>query len=165
MIEIQFTYPYPVQGGALDNALREAYPGKILGVSTYGQDMIGQWRAVSIWVEDDTTLEQQTEIQRIAADHDPIFITVEKPEMKADGKSENLVTVQAPRHSGPHAVVLEMAWLRKGSPVWENAEEWLIQLDEGTGQDHIIAYDPGTICLRVKNGANRSTEVRKVLCL
>jgi hypothetical protein len=164
MIEIQMSLPFDIQTGALDEALRSAYPAQLVGVSSYGRDLKDNMRPLSIWCEDATTLEEQTEIQRIAMQHDPVFLSLDTMEILANGKAKANLTVQAPR---PNAapVVIETAWKRDGTILWESADDWAIPLVKGAGVDHMLSTSKGIVMLRVKNGVNRSTEVLRVRCL
>src|SRR5260221_7928032 len=75
---------------ALDSALRAALPGKVVGVSTYGPE-----RPVSLWLEDSATDLDVTSAEALAAAHDPVFLTVGKTHIEADGVDTSTITVSA----------------------------------------------------------------------
>src|SRR5258708_35818135 len=81
---------------ALDSALRAALPGRVIGISTYGPE-----RPVSLWLEDSSTESEMATAEALAAAHDPVFVTVDKTQIAADGVDTSTITVSAVPSGAP----------------------------------------------------------------
>lgn len=139
-------YGFNIHLGALDTALRAALPGKVIGASTYGPS-----RPISIFVDDSASGADETAALANAAAHDPVFLTVDKTAITADGVDAATVTVRAPK-PGAAAVTL----LVNGSPV-------PVTLANGVGAVEVASLDPDTITVSVQDGDNRSTDTITIL--
>jgi hypothetical protein len=78
--------------------------------------------------------------------HDPVILSVDRTSIPADGATEAVVTVRAPK-PGAAAVSLLVA----GSPI-------AVTLTNGVGTIRITSADPASIPVSVQNPANRSTD-------
>ncbi len=130
-----------VHTAALDQALKTALPGKVIGVSTYGAE-----RPIAVWMQDDTTPADDTAVQAILDAHDPVFLGMDKTLIRADGQDAVLLTIYAPR-AGAADVTPVVA-----------GQDVPLTLVNGLASDTLTALDPGAIIVTVKNGANRSTD-------
>lgn len=131
-----------VHTGALDTALRLALPGKITGVSTYNA-----LQPLSIWLDESSSAEDESVAANITLAHDPVFLSVDKPTIQANGTDTATVTVRAPK-PGAAAVTLSV-----------NGVEYPVALVDGAATEPISSLDPITITITVKNPANRSTDM------
>ena len=125
---------------ALDSALRAVLPGKTIGVSTYGPE-----RPVSIWLEDSAAESEMTTAEALAAAHDPVFLTVDKTHIAADGVDTATITVSASQSGAPVTLVVA------GTPV-------SVTFINGIGTVTITSADPATIPVSVQDPANRTTD-------
>jgi hypothetical protein len=121
----------------LNGALRAVFP-QVLGLSGYGPS-----RPISIWLESAPSPAEQSTIDTTIAAHDPVFLSVDKNSIRADGVDEAVVTVTTPK-TGAAPVTLIV-----------NGVE--VAPDEA-GQVHISSLDPQTISVSVKDPANRTTD-------
>ncbi len=133
--------------GGLGEALKASLPGLIIGVSTYGEPN----RPVSMWLDDAATAEDQSTAQTVAGGHDPVFLSVDKTQIAANGMDMATITVRAPKQDAAAVTLLVSA--NGGAAV-----ELPITLTGGVGTDTITSLDPATITVSVKNPANRSTD-------
>ena len=130
-----------VHPGALDVALKTALPGKVFGLSTYGQP-----RPLSVWLDDSATPADETTAANTAAAHDPVFLSVDRQSIAANGVDAAIVTVNAPRPD-----VAPVVLLVAGAAV-------AVTLIGGVGTLSITSADPATIIVSVQNAANRSLD-------
>ena len=130
-----------VHTDALTVALRAALgPNKALGISTYGSA-----RPISIWLVDNTTpLDDQLAIV-IAQAHDPVFLSVDKATITANGVDMATVHVLAPKSSATVTLVIG------NTPV-------PVTLTGGVGNITIVSTDHAMIPISVQNPANRTTD-------
>ncbi len=140
MRELNMT-PGAVHIGALDATLKAAVPGKVIGVSTYGPD-----RPISIWMQDSATPSDETTLTTLAAAHDPVYLSVDKPAITADGSDTATITVNA---SKPGAAPVSLLVAGVVVPV---------TLVNGIGTVTITSADPASIPISVQNAANRTTD-------
>jgi hypothetical protein len=130
-----------VHPAALDAALRAALPGKVFGISSYGSV-----RPISIWLDDSVTPVDEATAASIANGHDPVFLSVDRATIQANGTDAATITVSASR-PGAAAVTLLVA----GSAV-------PVTLSGGVGAIQIASADPASILISVQNPSNRSTD-------
>jgi hypothetical protein len=142
---------------ALTAALRAALPGKVIGVSAAHNSLTGSVPSGSILVhvDDSTTPADETTIAGLVTAHDPVWISVDKPIIVANGTDAAAVTVYALK-PGAAAVTLSVS-INGGAPA-----DWSIALTGGVGSDTLTSLDPATITISVKNAANRSTDTLTV---
>jgi hypothetical protein len=126
---------------ALDAALRAALSAKVYGLATYGAD-----RPLSIWLDESASSADETAAREIAQAHDPVTLSVDKAIILADGVDVATVTVRAPK-PGAAAVTLSV-----------NGIDYPVMLADGVAVEPIMALDPTTITITIKNPANRSTD-------
>src|SRR5260221_4206158 len=125
---------------ALDSALRAVLTGKIIGVSTYGPE-----RPVSLWLEDSATDLDVTSAETLATAHDPVFLSVDKAHIAADGVDTATITVSASQSGAPVTLVVA------GTPV-------SVTLINAIGTVTITSADPAAISVSVQDPANRTTD-------
>ena len=130
---------------ALHAALKAALNSKCFGLSTYGPG-----RDISIWLDDSAGQADLDSAAALAAAHDPVYLTVDKTTITANGTDAATVTVRAGK-PGAAAVTLLV-----------NGVDWNITVTDGVGSDSLTSLDPVTITISVKNPANRSTDVLTV---
>jgi hypothetical protein len=121
--------------GGLDAALRAAGIG-IAGVSTGGYGVI-----VHLDSADDIAA-----ANAVVAAHDPVFLSVDKQLILADGLDEATVTVRAPK-PGAAAVSLLV-----------DGVAYPVTLTDGAGTFTIASSDPLTFEVSVANPENRSAD-------
>ncbi len=131
---------------ALHAALKTALGAKCYGISTYGPG-----RDISIWLDDTAVQADKDSAAALAAAHDPVFLSVDKTTITANGTDAATVTVRAGK-PGAAAVTLLV----------NGATDWAFTLTDGVGSDTLTAIDPATITISVKNPDNRSTDVLTV---
>lgn len=141
MIEVPVQLAYPIHTEALDQALRAMLSSKFAGISTYPNG-----RPPSVWLADDATDEDKTLANTVIAAHDPVFITVDKLSITADGVDVATITVSAPR---PNARAVTLIIYGQEVP---------IALTGGVGSEPITALDYVSIPVRLKQPANRSKD-------
>lgn len=127
-----------LNAAALDAALRAALPGKVFGVSGYGSS-----RLVSIWLDDATAAADETTALTLAAAHDPVFVSVDKTTIQADGTDTATISIRAPK---PGAAPVSL--LMDGTPV-------SVSLSSGVGSITLTSADPVQLTVGVQNAANR----------
>src|SRR5690242_7783284 len=86
--------------GALDQALKVALPGKVIGVSTYGPDM-----PITMFLEDSASAGDIVTAQALATAHDPVFLGTNKKQIAADGIEMAGIIVQAPKPGAANVVL------------------------------------------------------------
>lgn len=131
-----------IHDSALDQALKTALPGKCFGLSTYGDIS----RPISIWLDDSATGSDQTTATNTATAHDPVFLSVDKTSIVANGTDTATITVKAPK-VGAAAITLIV-----------NGADVPVSLSSGVGTVSITSLDKTTITATVKSPANRSTD-------
>jgi hypothetical protein len=130
-----------IHSDALTVAIRSALgANKALGISTYGSS-----RPISIWLADTATPPDDQQAAAVALAHDPVFLSVDKGHIAADGIDTATIHVFAPK---PGAAV---TLLIGNTPV-------PVTLTGGMGSITIVSIDPATIPVSVQNPANRSTD-------
>lgn len=140
MREVNVTLPN-VHSDALTAALRSVLgANKALGISTYGST-----RPVSIWLADSTTAPDDQQATAIAQAHDPVFLSVDKATIIANGVDVATVHVIAPKLGA--AVTL----LIGTTPI-------PVTLTGGVGNITVVSVDPAAIPISVQNPANRTTD-------
>lgn len=144
MINQSIVLPYRIHLFALDLALRSALPGKFSGASTY---MVAP---PDVFLTNTFTEADQPTLDATVAAHDPVFITLSKTAIRADGLDSVTVTVTAPK-PGAAAVIL----LVTSSA---GVTEWPFTLVNGAASDTLTALDPDLLTLSLKTPANRSTD-------
>jgi hypothetical protein len=130
-----------VNSGALNVALRAVLPGKVAGISTYELS-----QPISIWLEDAATASDSATALNTVAAHDPVFLSVDKSTIQADGTDPCTVTVRAPKANAAPVTLLV------------NGIDYPMSLTDGVATDTLVALDPTTVIITVKNPANRSTD-------
>lgn len=128
----------PVAPTALDLALRTALPAILIGVSSYGPD-----RPVAIWLNEAATAGDIATAQAIASAHDPVFMTVDKISIAADGIDSATITVRAA--GAPVTLLVD------STPV-------PVTLNGRIGTLAITSLDPALIRVAVQAAANRTTD-------
>lgn len=131
---------------ALHAALKAALADKCYGISTYGPG-----RDISIWMDDTAAQADLDSAAALAAAHDPVFLSVDKTTITANGTDAATVTVRAPK-PGAAAVTLLI----------NGVTEWTFTLTDGVGTDTLTALDAGIITLTCKDSSNRTTDVLTV---
>lgn len=131
---------------ALHAALKTALGAKCYGISTYGPG-----RDISIWMDDTAVQAEKDSAAALAAAHDPVFLSVDKTTIVANGTDAATVTVRAPK-PGAAAVTLLI----------NGVTEWTFTLTDGVGTDTLTALDAGIITLTCKDSSNRTTDVLTV---
>jgi hypothetical protein len=130
-----------VHSDALTAALRSALGvNKALGISTYGSS-----RPISIWLADSATTPDEQQATAIALAHDPVFLSVDKATIAANGIDIATVHVLAPKPGA--TVTLSIG----NTPV-------PVTLTGGVGNITIVSSDPAAIPVSVQNPANRTTD-------
>jgi hypothetical protein len=127
-----------LNAAALDAVLRAALPGKVFGISDYGSS-----RPVSIWLDETITPADETTALNLAAAHDPVFVSIDKTTIRANGTDTATISVSAPK-SGAASVSL----LIDGTPV-------PVLMSSGVGSITLTSADPVQLTVGVQNGANR----------
>jgi hypothetical protein len=158
MQRIQVNLTYAVHPGALTEALKAALPGKIIGVSTGGAN-----RPVEVYLTLAATVDDEPTVTTTVMAHDPVFVTLSKDIVLANGVDMAIAGVLAPK-PGAAPVTLQMAWKKDDATLFVDATDWPIPLDDGAGFDHMTANDRGVVALRVKDGANRNNEILRITC-
>ena len=130
-----------VNSGGLDAALKAVMGSKVLGVSTYGP-----LRPISVWLDETTTPGDDADATSIVSAHDPVFLSVNRTSIPADGATEAVVTVRAP---GKNAADVSLIVAGTVVPV---------TLINGVGTIRVSSADPASIPVSVQNPANRSTD-------
>lgn len=140
MRELNLTLPN-LHSDGLTAALKSALGAdKALGISTYGND-----RPISIWLADSATNADQQQAAAIALAHDPVFLSVDKSIIAANGLDTAMIYILAPK---PGAAV---TLLIGTTPV-------AVILDKGIGAISLVSSDPASIPISVQNPANRTTD-------
>lgn len=129
-----------IHAAALDAALKAALPGKVVGLSSYGDA-----RPVSIWLDDSVSAGEQVTAMGTAQAHDPVFLNVDKTVIEGDGVDTATITINAPK-VGAAAVVLMI----DGTAV-------PVALTNGVGSLP-ISSDPAVIQVTVQNPQNRTMD-------
>lgn len=145
MQELTLNLPFPPNPGGLDAALRAAFGARVLGLSTYGPK-----RPISIWFDDDVTEKELARAEVIAQEHDPVFLTVDTPNLEADGETLATVTVYVP-HNPSGTITLLV-----------NGVEKSVQISNNEGVYQFVAADPQDIEISLKESANRTGDIIKV---
>lgn len=126
----------------LDAALKSALPvGKVLGVQTYGPT-----RPISIWMDESTLQADRDTALTITATHDPVFLSVDKPKIKADNADITTISVSAPK---PGAAAVTLLIGSNAVPV---------TLTNGEGSVQVTSAAPASITVSVQNPQNRTTD-------
>lgn len=134
---------------ALSSALKTALPDAIDAVSAYGAD-----RAMDLYllgVPAVLTAPQETTTQDIFDDHDPVFLTIDKTEIEADGTDQATITVTAPK-PGAAAIVL-VCTKPDGTTVTES-----VSLVSGVGTTTFKTKVEGIYTITLQNPSNRTTD-------
>ncbi len=133
---------------ALDTALRATLAARLIGLSTYGPG-----RDFSVWLADEATTADDTAAAALSTAHDPVFLSLDRATIQADGLDFATVTVRAPR---PDA--LPVSLIVNGQPV-------PIPLVDGYGALEIASLDPARIVVTLKDGLNRCADQLEVQAL
>lgn len=134
---------------ALSNALLAALPGVVDGISTYGAN-----RDISLWLNGQPavlTAPQEITAQDIFDDHDPVFLTIDKTEIEADGTELATITVNAPK---PGAAAITLVCTKPdGTTVTES-----VSLVSGVGITTFKTKVEGIYTITLQNPSNRTTD-------
>jgi hypothetical protein len=103
-----------------------------------------------ITVDDSAIAADETAMLGAVSAHDPVFLSVDKATITADGVDAATITVSAPKQ-GAAAVTL----LVNGSPV-------PVTLTAGIGTIQISSADPATITVSAQTPANRTTDTLSI---
>jgi hypothetical protein len=133
---------------ALDMALRAALATKLIGLSTYGPK-----RAFSVWLADEANSADDATATALTGAHDPVFLSLDKATIQADGADVATVTVRAPRPGAAPVILLV------------NGQEAPISLLDGRGTLEIVSLDPTLITVTLKDGVNRCVDKLEVQAL
>ena len=115
-----------------------------LGVSTYGSN-----RPISVWLADSASAADQQQAAAFAQAHDPVFLSVDKSHIAANGTDMAIVTVFAPKPGASVTLLIGT------TPV-------AVMLTNGVGSISIVSNDPAIIPVSVQNAANRTTDTLTV---
>jgi hypothetical protein len=127
--------------GAFDAALRSALPDALIGVSVYGPE-----RPISVWLADTASAADLAMVESVATAHAPVFLTVDKSTIVADGWDAATVTVTAPNPTDTLVTLI----------IGETAVP--VALSDGIGTTLITSVDPVTLTVSLEHPANRSTD-------
>ncbi len=130
---------------ALDTALRAALATRLIGLSTYGPG-----RDFTVWLADEATADDDATTTALSAAHDPVFLTLDKAAIRADGADRAVVTVRAPRPDAAPVILLV------------NGQATPIPLVDGRGSLEIASLDPARIVVALKGGINRCVDQLEV---
>jgi hypothetical protein len=133
---------------ALDTALRSMLAARLIGLSTYGPG-----RALSIWLADEATAPDETAATALMAAHDPVFLSLDKATIQADGADVATVTIRTPRADAAPVLLLV------------NGQLTPIPLLDGVGTLEIVSLDPARIVVALKSGSNRCVDQLEVQAL
>jgi len=140
MLEVNVTISY-IHSDGLTAALQSALgTNKALGVSSYGSN-----RPISVWLADSASPLEQQQAAVVAQAHDPVFLSVDKTHVAANGVDTAIVTVFAPK---PAALVTLLI----------GSTSVPVTLANGVGSISIVSNDPASIPISVQNPANRTTD-------
>ena len=129
---------------ALDAALRAVLGEAMTGISVGAQDAEG--RCLRVHYVDLPTPEQEAAALAVVAAHDPVFLSVDKTTIQADGVDEATITVRA---ASPVTLLVADVVV-------------VVELENGVGEVGITSADPRTIFIRVQDADNRCAQVLEV---
>lgn len=137
------------QLGALSNAIKAALPSAVDGLSAYGPnraiDMLYQGNIATL------TAPQETTAQGIFDAHDPVYLTVDKNSVIADGTDTATITVTAPK-VGAAAITL-VCTKPDGTTTTD-----LITMTNGVGTTTFKTSLAGAYTITLQNPTNRTTD-------
>lgn len=129
--------------GPIDAAMRAA------GFDIYGVSA-GPYGVIVHFAEMPSPEQAQTALALIDA-HDPVFLSVDKTQITADGVDFATVKVRAPKPgAAPVTLVITPSG---GDPVTQ-----AVDLIDGVGTVEIDSIDPQVITVTVQDGDNRTTD-------
>lgn len=140
MIERQMTID-ALHEAALDQAIHSTIGSMFIGLSTYGGT-----RPISLWFEDAATPNDIMAATVILTTHDPVFLSINKTRIAANGLDAAIVTVRVLRLNAEPVTLLV-----NNAPV-------LITLTNKIGTLEITSADPANITIAVQNPVNRTTD-------
>lgn len=112
-------------------------PGKFIGVSTFGSGPVALWM-------DDSAVQADIDLATTTAlAHDPIFLSIDKTTINADGIDTATLTVMVTKVNAA-AVIITI-----------NGVDYLLAFTNGVATVQINSADPGTFVISVKNPTNR----------
>lgn len=134
---------------ALSNALVAALPGVIDSISAYGGN-----RSITLLLagqEAILTAPQEVTAQGIFDAHDPVFLSIDKTTVQADGSDQATITVTAPK---PGAAAITLVCTKPdGSTVTQ-----AVALTAGVGTTTFKTTLEGTYTITLQNASNRTTD-------
>jgi hypothetical protein len=138
----EYTIPMTVKPhpGAIDNELRTQLGNEFISGSSTG------YYGLRVNFYDTPDMARMALADAIAAAHDPVFLSVDKQLILADGLDEATVTVRAPK-PGAAAVSLLV-----------DGVAYPVTLTDGAGTFTIASSDPLTFEVSVANPENRSAD-------
>ena len=141
--EIWYTLPV-IHGNALNDALKKVLGTSVAGLSHGAQNGKGNNLRVHFVVE--PTPELIAAAGQVINAHDPVFLTVDRLMIAANGTDEALITVYAPAVKAAPVTLLV------------NGIEVAVELTSGVGEVGITSPDIHQIVVTVQNPENRTTD-------
>lgn len=129
---------------ALDAAIRAELGEAVSGISLGAPDPEG--RRLRVHFTDTPTPEQEAAAGAVIDAHDPVFLSVDKTTIQADGIDEAVVTIRA---ASPVTLIV-------------NGQDVAVELENGVGELGVTSDGPQTIRIVVKDGVNRCLDVLEV---
>lgn len=134
---------------ALSAALAAALPGVVDSISTFGPT-----RPIIMYLlgnEPVLTAPQQATAQGVFDAHDPVFLSVDKKSVAADGTDQITITVSAPK---PGAAAITLICTKPdGGTVTQS-----VSLTAGVGTTTFKTRVPGDYTITLQSPANRTTD-------